>query len=101
MFKPLSMQHVSLWVLNADAPQASLLLATYGIFTPEKSQAWERELPDTPGDRYAEVFAEANARLHKILEHYGPAALAGCGGMSSTPAGAIMRPPANRSSMRP
>ncbi len=77
MFKPLSMQHVSLWVLNADAPQASLLLATYGIFTPEKSQAWERELPDTPGDRYAEVFAEANARLNKILEHYGPAALAG------------------------
>ena len=26
MFKPLSMQHVSLWVLNSDAPQASLLL---------------------------------------------------------------------------
>lgn len=76
MFKPLSMQHVSLWVLNADAPQASLLLATYGIFTPEKSQAWERDLPDTPGDRYAEVFAEANARLNKILEHYGPTPLA-------------------------
>ncbi len=72
MFKPLSMQHVSLWVLNADAPQASLLLATYGIFTPEKSLAWERDLPDTPGDRYAEVFAEANARLNKILEHFGP-----------------------------
>lgn len=77
MFKPLSMQHVSLWVLNSDAPQASLLLATYGIFTPEKSQAWERDLPDTPGDRYAEVFAEANARLNKILEHYGPTPLAG------------------------
>jgi V/A-type H+-transporting ATPase subunit I len=71
------MQHVSLWVLNSDAPQASLLLATYGIFTPEKSQAWERDLPDTPGDRYAEVFAEANARLNKILEHYGPTPLAG------------------------
>jgi V/A-type H+-transporting ATPase subunit I len=77
MFKPLFMQHVSLWVLNSDAPQASLLLATYGIFTPEKSQAWERDLPDTPGDRYAEVFAEANARLNKILEHYGPTPLAG------------------------
>lgn len=72
MFKPLSMQHVSLWVLNSDAPQASLLLATYGIFTPERSLAWERDLPDTPGDRYAEVFAEANARLNKILEHFGP-----------------------------
>lgn len=73
MFKPLSMQHVSLWVLNSDAPQASLLLATYGIFTPEKSQAWERDLPETPGDRYAEVFSEADARLGKILEHFGPA----------------------------
>lgn len=71
MFKPLSMQHVSLWVLNADAPQASLLLATYGIFTPEKSLAWERELPETPGDRYAETFAEADARLSKVLEHFG------------------------------
>lgn len=77
MFKPLSMQHVSLWVLNSDAPQASLLLATYGIFTPEKSLAWERDLPETPGDRYAEVFSEANARLNKILEHFGPTPLAG------------------------
>jgi V/A-type H+-transporting ATPase subunit I len=75
VFKPLSMQHVSLWVLNADAPQASLLLATYGIFTPEKSLAWERELPETPGDRYAEVFAEADARLTKVLEHFGADAL--------------------------
>ncbi len=74
MFKPLRMQHVSLWVLNSDAPQASLLLATYGIFTPEKSLAWERDLPETPGDRYAEVFSEANARLGKALEHFGPAA---------------------------
>lgn len=73
MFKPLSMQHVTLWVLSADAPQASLLLATYGIFTPEKSLAWERDLPETPGDRYAEVYAEADARLGKILQHFGPA----------------------------
>lgn len=77
MFKPLSMQHVSLWVLNSDAPQASLLLATYGIFTPEKSLAWERDLPETPGDRYAEVFAEANARLNKIHEHFGATLLGG------------------------
>lgn len=76
MFKPLSMQHVSLWVLNSDAPQASLLLATYGIFTPEKSLAWERDLPETPGERYEEVFAEANARLGKLLDHFGPDALA-------------------------
>lgn len=72
MFKPLRMQHVSLWVLRNDAPQASLLLATYGIFTPEKSEAWERDLPETPGDRYEEVFSEANTRLTKILEHFGP-----------------------------
>jgi V/A-type H+-transporting ATPase subunit I len=77
MFKPLSMQHVSLWVLSPDAPQASLLLATYGIFTPEKSLAWERDLPETPGDRYAEVFSEANARLNKIRDHFGPTPLAG------------------------
>jgi V/A-type H+-transporting ATPase subunit I len=77
MFKPLRMQHVSIWVLNSDAPQASLLLATYGIFTPEKSLAWERDLPETPGDRYTEIFSEANARLNKILAHFGSAAEAG------------------------
>lgn len=75
MFKPLRMQHVTLWVLKNDAPQAALLLATYGIFTPEKSQAWERDLPETPGDRYMEVFSEAQARLTKILDHFGPAPL--------------------------
>lgn len=75
MFKPLRMQHVTLWVLKSDAPQAALLLATYGIFTPEKSQAWERDLPETPGDRYMEVFSEAQARLTKILDHFGPAPL--------------------------
>jgi V/A-type H+-transporting ATPase subunit I len=75
MFKPLRMQHVTLWVLKSDAPQAALLLATYGIFTPEKSQAWERDLPETPGDRYMEVFSEAQARLTKIVDHFGPAPL--------------------------
>lgn len=75
MFKPLRMQHVTLWVLKNDAPQAALLLATYGIFTPEKSQAWERDLPETPGDRYMEVFSEAQSRLTKILDHFGPAPL--------------------------
>ena len=75
MFKPLRMQHVTLWVLKNDAPQAALLLATYGIFTPEKSQAWERDLPETPGDRYMQVFSEAQARLTKIQDHFGPAPL--------------------------
>lgn len=70
MFKPLRMQHATLWVLSSDAPQAALMLATYGIFTPEKSQAWERDLPDTPGDRYMEIYAEARARLDKIIAHF-------------------------------
>lgn len=73
MFKPLRMLHATLWVLKSDAPQAALLLATYGVFTPEKSQAWERDLPETPGDRYMEVFSEAQARLNKILDHFGSA----------------------------
>jgi V/A-type H+-transporting ATPase subunit I len=71
------MQHVTLWVLKSDAPQAALLLATYGIFTPEKSQAWERDLPETPGDRYLEVFSEAQARLNKLLDHFGHESLRG------------------------
>ena len=71
MFKTQRMQHVSLWVLRSEAPQAALLLATYGIFTPEQSQAWERDLPDTPGDAYMQVYAEAHARLTKILSHFG------------------------------
>jgi V/A-type H+/Na+-transporting ATPase subunit I len=77
MFKTLRMRHVTLWVLRTDTPQAALLLATYGIFTPEKSLTWERELPETPGDRYAEVYSEAHARLTKILEHFGPGPLSG------------------------
>jgi V/A-type H+/Na+-transporting ATPase subunit I len=77
MFQSLRMRHVTLWVLKTDAPQAALLLATYGIFTPERSLPWEPDLPETPGDRYVEVFSEADARLNKILDHFGPAPLTG------------------------
>lgn len=93
MFKPMRMQHATLWVLKSDAPQAALLLATYGTFTPEKSQAWERDLPEIPGDRYREVFSEAQARFNKIMDHFGQALLSdGCAehkDMRSLPAGPV------------
>jgi V/A-type H+-transporting ATPase subunit I len=71
MFKPLAMRHVALWVLRRDAPQAALELAAWGVFNPESSKAWERDLPEQPGDRYREVYLEARARMDKIASHSG------------------------------
>ena len=38
MFKPLTMQHVELSLLEDDAAQAALLLANFGAFAPEISE---------------------------------------------------------------
>ena len=71
MFKPLPMQRVSLWVMKEDLCQASQLLASQGSFNPDRSGPVEAELPDTPGDRYREIYLSARTRFIKLMEHCG------------------------------
>jgi len=70
MFKPLPMQRVELSLLNDDAPQVSLLLANYGNFDPEFSEAAAEQLPELPGEAYRLAYTETRAHLDKILAHY-------------------------------
>ncbi len=73
MFRALPMARVTLWFLASEAQDAALLLARHGNFAPahEAGEALRQALPDTPAERYREVFQEAESRLVKILEHYG------------------------------
>ncbi len=71
MFKPLPMLRIELSLLRDDAPQASLLIANYGSFDPEFSEAAPEQLPELPGEAYSQVYAETRAHLDKILAHYG------------------------------
>ncbi len=71
MFHPLPMQRIELSLLKEDAPQAALLLANYGSFDPEFSEAAPELLPEFPGEAYRQSYAETRAHLDKILAHYG------------------------------
>lgn len=68
------MQRVELSLLKEDAPQAALLLANYGSFDPEFSEAAPGQLPELPGEPYRQAYAETRAHLDKILSHYEMAA---------------------------
>lgn len=84
MFRALPMTRVTIWFLASEAPDAALLLARHGNFGPaqEGGEEFHRAFPETPAERYREVFQEAEARLLKILEH--------CGGpMPEVPADAV------------
>lgn len=70
MFKPQPMQRVALTLLKEDAPQAALLLANYGSFDPEFSEATPEQLPELPGELYRQTYSETNSHLDKILSHY-------------------------------
>ena len=70
MFKPLPMLRIELSLLKDDAPQASLLLANYGNFDPEFSEAAPEQLPELPGESYRQAYTETRAHLDKILAHY-------------------------------
>jgi V/A-type H+-transporting ATPase subunit I len=70
MFKPLPMQRIELSLLREDAPQASLLLANYGNFDPEFSEATPEQLPELPGEAYRQAYTDTRAHLDKILAHY-------------------------------
>ncbi len=67
MFKPISMQYLSLKVLTEDAPLAAQILAECGVFNPETTETVADQLPERPGENFRRVFSQARSRLDKIL----------------------------------
>lgn len=70
MFKPVPMQRIELSLLKDDAPQAALLLANYGSFDPETSEAEAGQFPDFPGEAYRHAYEQTRVHLDKIMAHY-------------------------------
>ncbi|MES9974026.1 MAG: V-type ATPase 116kDa subunit family protein [Candidatus Thiodiazotropha sp.] len=79
MFSPLPMKHISLQVLTEDLPNASMILAGLNSFSPDNRPYAEQSLPDIPGQRFRECYAQARARMDKIASQVGftPKALTG------------------------
>ncbi len=73
MFRPLAMQHVSLWLTREDAPAASLALAECGAFNPDTAERYRSALPDAGEQRYRDAYLSARSRLDRILDHCGRA----------------------------
>ncbi|HSO07261.1 MAG TPA: V-type ATPase 116kDa subunit family protein [Pelomicrobium sp.] len=69
MFRPLSMQHVSLWLTREDAPAASLALAECGVFNPDTAERYRAALPDAGEQHYRDAYLSARSRLDRILAH--------------------------------
>ncbi|MBK6742875.1 MAG: ATPase [Hydrogenophilales bacterium] len=69
MFRAQPMTRATLWLLASEAPDAALLLARHGTFAPVDEK--REEMPESPAERYREIFLEADSRLNKILEHCG------------------------------
>ncbi len=66
MFRPLSMKFVVVQVLTDDLPAASLALAESGSFHPDGHPEYREWMPGVAGERYRELFRQAEARLEKI-----------------------------------
>ena len=71
MFTPVPMLRVDLHLLTDDAPRGALALAVCAQFDPEVSEVPLDQLPELPGEAYRLIYSEAQARLDKILAHYG------------------------------
>lgn len=69
MFRAKPLQHLTLWFLASEAPDAALLLAQHGVFNPVAAE--DAVLPDNPAAPYREVYLEAEARLARIMEQCG------------------------------
>lgn len=67
MFKPVPMQRLTLHTVLDAVPTATLVLAEFGVFEPEKIA--EGPLPELPAGSYRELFKIAKARLDRILDH--------------------------------
>ncbi|MCU7816164.1 MAG: V-type ATP synthase subunit I [Candidatus Thiodiazotropha sp. (ex Rostrolucina anterorostrata)] len=71
MFSPLSMKHISIQALTDDLPSASVILAELNSFSPDTRPYAEEALPKIPGQRFRECYAQAKARLDKIVSQVG------------------------------
>ena len=70
MLTPAAMQRVTLQVLTDMAPEAALVLASCAVFNPETtSRSLAERLPESPGQRYRELYRDAQSRLDKVLTH--------------------------------
>ncbi len=69
MFKPLSMQRMSLKTMRDDAPLAMLVLAHAGVFSPEVAEVPDDVLTRRPSESYGKVYSSAKNRLDKIAQH--------------------------------
>ena len=69
MFTPLSMRHVTLYLMREEAPAAALTLAQQGVFAPYRESVASDELPEQPGTRYSGLYVSAARRLDKILAY--------------------------------
>ncbi|MVF23047.1 ATPase [Methylocaldum sp. BRCS4] len=67
MFKPLPMQRLTLHTVLEAMPAATLVLAEFGVFEPERIA--EGMLPELPAETYRDLVKRAQARLNKILSH--------------------------------
>ena len=70
MFRPEPMRHVLIQVVRDDLPQAALTLAALGSFAPDRRVSDEHELEEVPGERYRQLFRQAESRLSKITSHF-------------------------------
>ncbi len=68
MFKPLTMQRMSLKTMREDAPLAMLVLAEAGVFAPEAAELPEDVLTRRPSESYSKIFNTAKSRLDKITQ---------------------------------
>ncbi len=69
MFRAQPLSHVTLCFLASEAPDAALLLARHGIFSPMAEA--DTDLGGNPAETYREAYLEAEARLSRILEQCG------------------------------
>jgi V/A-type H+-transporting ATPase subunit I len=60
------MKHVLVQTLTEDLPKVSLALAEVGVFAPDPRSAGKNYFPTVPGEKYRELFKQAQARMEKI-----------------------------------
>lgn len=63
---PVKMKHVLVQTLTEDLPKVSLALAEVGVFAPDPRSAGKNYFPTVPGEKYRELFKQAQARMEKI-----------------------------------
>lgn len=82
MFSPLPMKHLSIQVLTADLPGASLLLAELENFSPDPRPYAEEALPEVPGHHFRSLYTQARTRFDKIVSQVDYTPTPGCMGMT-------------------